>query len=69
MSAPEIVLNGSPRRWRPDESIESLVSSIVTSSRGIAVALDHEVVPRSEWATTVVEPGAVIEIVTAAAGG
>ncbi len=69
MSAQEVVINGAPRSWRPEESLESLVSSIVTSTRGIAVAVDQVVVPRSEWSTTMVTPGAVIEIVTAAAGG
>jgi len=33
------------------------------------VAIDSEVVPRSTWDATRIEPGATIEIVTAAAGG
>jgi sulfur carrier protein len=37
--------------------------------KGIAVAVDRDVVPRSEWPTTPVRPGASVEIVTAAAGG
>jgi sulfur carrier protein len=37
--------------------------------RGIAVALDGEVVRRSEWASTSIPDGASVEIVTAAAGG
>ena len=37
--------------------------------KGIAVAVDLDVIPRSEWPTTPVRPGAPIEIVTAAAGG
>jgi sulfur carrier protein len=37
--------------------------------KGVAVAVDREVIPRSEWPTTPVRPGAPIEIVTAAAGG
>jgi sulfur carrier protein len=36
---------------------------------GVAVAIDGEVVPRSQWATTPVAPQAQVEIVTAAAGG
>ena len=37
--------------------------------KGIAVAVDRCVVPRSEWSTTRALAGAPIEIVTAAAGG
>ena len=37
--------------------------------KGIAVAVDRCVIPRSEWATTRAVVGAPIEIVTAVAGG
>ena len=37
--------------------------------RGIAVALNGDVVPRSQWDQVVIDDGATIEIVTAAAGG
>jgi len=37
--------------------------------RGIAVALNGDVVPRSQWDHVVIDDGATIEIVTAAAGG
>jgi sulfur carrier protein len=70
MSEPQVIIvNGATRTWRSDETIESLVSSFVASPRGIAVAVDQEVVPRSLWSTTSLDPGAVVEIVTAAAGG
>lgn len=36
---------------------------------GVAVALNAEVVPRSQWAVTTVVAGDDIEIVTAAQGG
>jgi len=37
--------------------------------RGMAVAVDAEVVPKSAWSTTHVEDGARVEIVTAVQGG
>jgi sulfur carrier protein len=52
-----------------DESVEALVSRLGIEPRGIAVALDGEVVRRSEWTSTVVPDGSSVEIVTAAAGG
>lgn len=36
---------------------------------GVAVAINGAVVPKSEWTTTDVDPDAVIEVLTAAAGG
>jgi len=37
--------------------------------RGVAVAIDGEVVPRSAWQETVLREGAKIEVVTAVQGG
>ena len=39
------------------------------SDRGIAVAVNQEVVPRREWASTPLRPGDRIEIITAVQGG
>jgi sulfur carrier protein len=37
--------------------------------RGVAVALDGEVVPRGEWATTEVRDGQELEVLRAVQGG
>jgi sulfur carrier protein len=37
--------------------------------RGIAIALDEEVVPRSDWATCRLHDGQRIEVVRASQGG
>ncbi|MGB2710485.1 MAG: sulfur carrier protein ThiS, partial [Conexibacter sp.] len=37
--------------------------------RGVAVAVDREVVRRSAWETTELAPGAQVEVVTAIQGG
>ncbi len=37
--------------------------------RGVAVAVDRCVIPRSEWATTPARAGSLVEVVSAAAGG
>ncbi|HEV3188764.1 MAG TPA: sulfur carrier protein ThiS [Acidimicrobiales bacterium] len=52
-----------------DESVEALLARVGIEPRGIAVAIDGEVVRRSAWTTTVVPDGSSVEIVTAAAGG
>jgi sulfur carrier protein len=52
-----------------DESVAELLERLSIETRGIAVAIDGEVVRRSEWSDTRIKSGAVIEIVTAVAGG
>jgi sulfur carrier protein len=49
-------------------TIAGLLESLGYPDRGIAVAVDQAVLPRSSWATTLSE-GANIEVVTAVQGG
>jgi sulfur carrier protein len=49
-------------------TVATLLQSLGYPDRGIAVAVDHAVVPRSSWATTLSD-GAHIEVVTAVQGG
>lgn len=64
-----ITVNGEPRQVAPGTSVAHLVAALVGDARGLAVALDRDVVPRAEWAATVLEAGAAVEVVAAAAGG
>ncbi len=63
-----IRVNGAERSWSGG-SVVDLVADLGLSGRGIAVAIGGEVVARSLWESTAVTEGAVVEIVTAAAGG
>jgi sulfur carrier protein len=51
------------------ESVEALIARLGIKPRGIAVALDGEIVRRSAWLSTIVPDESSVEIVTAAAGG
>ena len=63
------VVNGVRVALDRGTTVSELVSSQCPSDRGVAVALDREVVPRSRWGTVEVVDGSVVEVVTAAAGG
>lgn len=52
-----------------DETVFELLRRRGIEPRGIAVAIDGEVVRRGAWSETSVHDGAHVEIVTAAAGG
>ena len=62
-------VNGEPAELREGATIADVVALWCPSSRGVAVARNGEVVPRSIWHEEQVKPGDAIEIVTAAAGG
>jgi sulfur carrier protein len=63
-----IRVNGVERDYE-GESVAQLVERMGVDTRGVAVALDGEVVRRSLWESTPVPDGAGVEIVTAVAGG
>jgi sulfur carrier protein len=64
-----ITVNGSPWDGPPGTTVADLVAAFCPSPRGIAVARNGEVIPKSTWHGTEVRAGDAIEIVTAAAGG
>jgi sulfur carrier protein len=51
------------------ESVEEMLQRLSIEPRGVAVAIDGDVVRRSEWPSTRIQDGCAIEIVTAVAGG
>jgi len=66
---PVTTVNGDLYQAPDGWTVADLVAAWCPSPRGVAVAVDGEVVPRGSWGTTVVVPGSAVEIVTAAAGG
>ena len=65
-----ITINGERRELGDRATIEVAVrASGALDGRGVAVALDGEVVPRGEWATTEVREGQQVEVLHAVQGG
>ena len=66
-----VVLNGAETELSAGATVQSAVEALdlPAGGRGVAVAVDAEVVPRGEWASHVVEDGARVEVVTAVQGG
>jgi sulfur carrier protein len=64
-----IVVNGEPSDVDPGVSVRELLEACGAPDRGVAVAVDAEVVPRGEWESFVVVDGAQVEILTAVQGG
>jgi sulfur carrier protein len=64
-----IVVNGVPRDGRDGESLADLVADSGAPTTGVAVAVNGEVVPRTDWPLRALRPGDRVEIVTAVQGG
>ena len=50
-------------------SLLELLESLEVSLPGIAVAMDHRIVPKTDYAAITLEEGTTIEIVRAVGGG
>lgn len=64
----ELVVNGHKRQLG-QASLEALVLELAGSPRGVAVAVNGELVPRSSWASHQLADGDRVEVLNAAAGG
>jgi sulfur carrier protein len=64
-----VTVNGEPRDLAPGVTLADVVSQVTDSAKGIAAALNGEVVPRRAWPDTPLAEGAQVEIVTAVQGG
>jgi sulfur carrier protein len=67
-----VTLNGEARELADGATVADLVERWVLAGerrRGIAVAVDAEVVPRSAWEETRLTEGQTVELLTAMQGG
>ncbi|MGH9065506.1 MAG: sulfur carrier protein ThiS [Acidimicrobiales bacterium] len=65
----EVSLNGRPEQVGAGTTVGALVARLLSDPRGVAVAVDEEVVPRSRWDTTELTGNERVEVLTAAQGG
>ena len=66
-----ITLNGELRELAPGTTVRGLLDALAVpgDGRGVAIAIDAEVVPRAAWETTELDDGARVEVVRAIQGG
>jgi sulfur carrier protein len=65
-----IYVNGEPSdAIAPGASVSELLEALDVPDRGVAVAVDAEVVPRGEWSTFAVDDEARVEVLIAVQGG
>ncbi|MGZ4278114.1 MAG: sulfur carrier protein ThiS [Solirubrobacteraceae bacterium] len=64
-----IRVNGQEREGAGATVAQLLDDLGLQSQRGVAVAVDAEVVPRGEWSARIVPDGARVEVLSAMQGG
>jgi sulfur carrier protein len=66
-----VLVNGEPRSFASGASLEDVVVAEMglRDTRGVAVAVNRQVVPRGAWSSTKLSGGEAIEILVAAQGG
>ena len=66
-----VTVNGEPREVDAGATVASVVELLDVSpgARGVAVALDGEVVSRGRWSETQLREGCLVEVLAAIGGG
>jgi sulfur carrier protein len=64
-----VTVNGALQEVAGDQTVAVLVAAFTAERRGIAVAVNGEVVPRSMWAEAGLRDGDRVEVLSAAQGG
>lgn len=65
----EIVVNGEQRPLPEDRTLAALVRELELEGRRVAVEVNQEIVPRSQYAAHVLTGGDRVEVVAAIGGG
>jgi sulfur carrier protein len=67
----KIILNGNSSEVRGGESVLAAIEQLglPSDARGVAVAVDGEVIPRARWEDVQLSEGARVEVLSAMQGG
>jgi sulfur carrier protein len=66
-----IMVNGERAETQPGETLTDVLRELglTTTARGVAIAVNDEVVPRTAWETFALPQDARVEVLTAMQGG
>ncbi|MEO3781243.1 sulfur carrier protein ThiS [Micromonospora sp. B11E3] len=65
----QLIVNGTGRDLPGGTTLAEVVRAVTDQERGLAVAVNGEVVPRGGWSVTVLRDGDRVEVLSAAQGG
>ena len=65
----KVVVNGNQQAVPDGATVADVVRVVTSVARGVAVAVNGEVVPRAGWRGAALRDGDQVEVLTAAQGG
>lgn len=65
----EILVNGAPHLVAADTNVAQLLVILELQGKRLALEINQELIPRSQFDTTVLQPHDTVEIVHAIGGG
>ena len=65
----DIVVNGDPHRTREGQTVLGLLRQLDLDSARVAIEMDRKIVKQPQWAETILQPNARLEIVQFVGGG
>ncbi|MET7467637.1 sulfur carrier protein ThiS [Micromonospora sp. NPDC005686] len=65
----ELIVNGTGRTLPDGVTVAEVVRAVTDRERGLAVAVNGEVVPRGGWSASVLRDGDRVEVLSATQGG
>ncbi len=65
----QIKVNNQPMVLEPPVSLEQLLKQLNHLEQGIALAVNRQIISRSQWATSMIRNGDDITLIKATAGG
>ncbi len=64
-----VVVNGEAREVQEGASLRDLLDELTIGTRGVAVELNREIVPKGSHDTTVLKEGDKVEVIQMVGGG
>lgn len=64
-----VFVNGEHREFDPGSTVSDVVGSLTEATRGVAVAVNDEIVPRTGWHDRHVSDQDRVDVLTAVQGG
>jgi len=64
-----VILNDIPHEVAEGATLEKFIESLEIQLQGIAIAINNEVIPKSEWSKTTLIDGMALMLIHAVSGG
>ena len=65
----QIIVNNKAMEMAAGSTLSALAEALRLPEKGVAVAVNNQMIPREEWSATSLQAGAQIVVIKAACGG